>query len=68
MKRNEVVNWCANVVYLDPPPCWAAKRISDSGRIHNESEDADEDNTGWYEKLTQLRRRKVICIGLAEQL
>jgi hypothetical protein len=65
VKRNEIIQWCNNVVFLDPPPCWATKNLSSIAHSVNEKEDSD---TGWYDRLTELRRRKVICIGLAEQL
>jgi hypothetical protein len=27
IKRDEVINWCANVAQLDPPPCWSPKNL-----------------------------------------
>lgn len=65
VKRNEVIKWCNEVILLDPPSCWATKDLSSIVHSVNEKEDSD---TSWYDKLTELRRRKVICIGLAEQL
>lgn len=26
-KRYEVIRWCINVALIDPPPCWATKRL-----------------------------------------
>jgi hypothetical protein len=65
VKRNEVINWCNNVVFLDPPPCWKSNNLLSTENSYIELEDND---IGWYDRLTELRRRKVICIGLAEQL
>ena len=27
VKRYEVIRWCINVALIDPPPCWATKRL-----------------------------------------
>lgn len=67
VKRNEVINWCSDSL-LDPPPCWKTEADLQLKEKHHVTEETDDDNTGWYGKLTPLRRRKVICKGLAEQL
>lgn len=37
VKRNEVLDWCANIIYLDPPPCWALVNASEKPLTHNEN-------------------------------
>lgn len=66
VKRNEVINWCEEIVLEDPPPCWAIKKLSDSKNIHDTSE--EESNTGWYDRLTEQRKMKVACLELAKML
>ncbi len=36
VKRNEVLSWCENVAYLDPPPCWMPKQLPDGQIISKE--------------------------------
>ncbi len=66
VKRNEVITWCDKVALLDPPPCWAIKKLSDSENVIVALE--DEDNTGWYDRLTEQRKKKVACLELAKKL
>ncbi|PTQ85111.1 hypothetical protein [Nitrosomonas ureae] len=68
IKRNEVLSWCKNVIYLDPPPCWVLKTISSNDDITAEVEDTDDENNGWYDKITKRRRQRIVCIELAKQL
>jgi len=66
VKRNEVINWCNDVVLLDPPS-WRLQKKSSS--TENLSDEDDENvNNGWYDKITERRREKVVCIELAKQL
>ncbi|SEN01439.1 hypothetical protein [Nitrosomonas marina] len=66
VKRNEVINWCENIALLDPPPCWALKKLSDSENSNSIPE--DENITGWYDRLTEQRKMKVACLELAKML
>ncbi|ALQ51146.1 hypothetical protein [Nitrosomonas ureae] len=68
IKRNEVLSWCKNVIYLDPPPCWVLKTISSNDDITAEVEDTDDENNGWYDKISKRRRQRIVCIELAKQL
>ena len=67
VKRDEVLDWCTKA-YLDPPPSWAPKNLPSTENVLDEVGDTDDGKDGWYEKLTEPRRRRVICIGLAEQI
>lgn len=62
-KRSEVIDWCINVERLDPPPCWT---INNPQSLH--LIDIDEESDGWYEALTERRRKKVACLELAKKL
>jgi len=37
IKRNEVLNWCAEIIYHDPPPCWASKYLSNEQVTHEDA-------------------------------
>ena len=67
VKRNEVVDWCTKA-YLDPPSCWIPKNLTKEQVVSKADNPDDDDQDGWYEKITEPRRRKIICIGLAQQL
>jgi len=62
-KRNEVINWCIDVVRLDPPPCWAITKLQSA-----EAADIDDENKGWYDVLTERRRKITGCLELARKL
>lgn len=62
-KRNEVINWSINVARLDPPPCWAPKQL-----LSAEITDIDDENKGWYDVLTERRRKITGCLELARKL
>ncbi|HNP52282.1 MAG TPA: hypothetical protein PKJ85_10875 [Nitrosomonas nitrosa] len=68
VKRNEVIKWCAHVIYLDPPPCWAPKKPLSAERSLAETMEIEDEDKGWYEKLTDLRRKKVASLELAKML
>ena len=63
VKRNEVINWCIDVVRLDPPPCWAITKLQYAGAA-----DIDDENKGWYDVLTERRRKITGCLELARRL
>lgn len=68
VKRNEVITWCDKVALLDPPPCWSHKKFTSIDSVNSEQIDPDDENNGWYEKITERRRQRVVCIELAKQL
>ncbi len=61
-KRSEVIDWCVNFERFDPPPCWAINKQQSTQLIDCE------DESGWYEGLTERRRKKVACLELAKKL
>ncbi|SFF15026.1 hypothetical protein [Nitrosomonas sp. Nm166] len=68
VKRNEVIIWCDRVALLEPPPCWSHKKLAAIDYVNSESVDPDDENNGWYHKITERRRQRVVCIELAKQL
>lgn len=68
VKRNEVIAWCEKTALLDPPPCWSNKKTAVNGLAISESVDPDDENNSWYEKITNRRRERVVCIEIAKQL
>ncbi len=66
VERNEIIKLCANDPNRDPPPCWSPKELSSTDNAPDE--DPDNENNGWYDKITKRRREKVVCIELAKQL
>lgn len=68
VKRNEVITWCEKVALLDPPPCWSHKKSTLNDPAMSESVDPDDENNSWYEKMSERRRQRVVCIELAKQL
>lgn len=36
--------------------------------MNSESIDPDDENNNWYEKITERRKQRVVCIELAKQL
>lgn len=68
VKRNEVITWCEDVALLDPPSCWSHKKTAVNGLAISKSVDPDDENNSWYEKITNRRRERVVCIEIAKQL
>lgn len=68
VKRNEVIIWCEKILLLDPPPCWSRKKLMAVDQAKGESIDPDDENNSWYEKMSERRRQRVVCIELAKQL
>ena len=66
--RNEVVNWCNDVMRLPIPPCWAPQELLTKANTLAEAVDPDDENNSWYEKMPERRRQRVVCIELAKQL
>lgn len=68
VKRNEVINWCENIILIDPPLCWSDKKSATNNPAMNGSVDPDDENNSWYDKISERRRQRVVCIELAKQL
>ncbi|MCE7914886.1 MAG: hypothetical protein DYH15_09470 [Nitrosomonas sp. PRO4] len=68
VKRNEVIIWCDKVALLEPPPCWSHKKLAAIDHVNSELVDPDDENNNWYERITERRRQRVVCIELAKQL
>ncbi|ALQ50481.1 hypothetical protein [Nitrosomonas ureae] len=68
VKRNEVITWCDKVALLDPPPCWSPKTYTAIDPVISDQVDPDDENNSWYERITERRRQRVVCIELAKQL
>lgn len=68
VKRNEVITWCEKVALLDPPPCWSHKKLAATDQAKYESVDPDDENNCWYDKISERRRQRIVCIELAKQL
>lgn len=64
VERSEVLAWCEKEK-LSPPACWAPVTSDAAPSLGDEDED---DKDGWYERLTEQRRRKVACLELARHL
>lgn len=60
--RSEILHWCAKE-FIEPPACWAPVRTEP---VISEEENDDKD--GWYEQLTERRRKIVACLELAKYL
>ena len=64
VERSEVLSWCEKEKLL-PPAFWAPSSTTTKPSL---AEDEDDDKDGWYESLTEQRRRKVACLELARHL
>lgn len=66
VKRAPVLDWCKKE-YLDPPPCW---QIEDKKLIEDDSayDSSDDENEGWYNDLSDRRKKRVACLEMAKKL
>ena len=60
--RPEVIAWCQSD-YLTVPPIW---QIDHSAQ--NNKHEVDDENDGWYQELTDLRKQKLVFLELAKRL
>jgi len=68
VKRNEVITWCEKVALLDAPSCWSHKKLAATDQAKYELVDPDDENNSWYNKISERRRQRIVCIELAKQL
>jgi hypothetical protein len=61
--RNEVVNWCNDVMRLPIPPCWALSEQQSAETLN-----LDEENKNWHDEMTDRRRKITGCLELARKL
>ncbi len=66
VKRSDVLRWCQNE-FLAPPPVWQPAETNPESVPGNESLEDDEE-TGWYQSLTEKRRKRVVCLEMAKKL
>lgn len=64
VERNEVTNWCENIIKLDPPPCWVQIRITGT----DQTTETEDENKNWHDELTDRRRKITSCLELAKKL
>lgn len=63
IERSNILSWCEKI-RIDFPSFWAPAEATAA----ISSPDEDDDKDGWYERLTEQRRRKVACLELARHL
>jgi hypothetical protein len=61
--RSEILHWCPKE-FIEPPACWAPLAV----KLPIGSEEEAGDHDGWYDALTDRRRRIVACLELAKHL
>lgn len=64
VRRPNVLAWCEKE-YLDPPPIW---RISGPNTSAAQPDESDDENQGWYDELTEPRKRRAGCLEVAKRL
>jgi hypothetical protein len=68
VKRGDVLRWCQNE-FLSPPPIWQLAEIENSPASRNANkEDEEEEDSSWYDVLTEKRKQKVACLEMARAL
>ena len=63
IKRPEVIAWCEKE-YLAAPSIWADGLPSEHQILSVE----DDKDDGWYQSLTETRKKRVACLELAKRL
>lgn len=66
VRRANVIDWCKKE-YIDLPPIW---KLED-GKLPNVEvtyDSSDDENVGWYNDLTDQRKKKVVCLDIANKL
>lgn len=64
VRRPGVLAWCEKE-YLDPPPIW---RLNEGATPTLVADELDDENQGWYDDLTDQRKRRVGCLEMAKKL
>lgn len=63
VERSNILTWCQKM-QIDPPSFW----MPGEPTAALTTVDEDDDKDGWYERLTEQRRKKVACLELARHL
>lgn len=63
VRRPEVIAFCEKE-YLTVPPIWRIEELVQ----HMPIEEQDDENQGWYEELSDPRKRRVGCLEVAKRL
>lgn len=66
VKRPEVLRWC-QTDFLEPPSIWKLPEPLDTAADSKNAQE-DEDETGWYDSLTDPRKKRVACLEMAKLL
>ena len=65
VRRSDVLNWC-DTDFLSHPPIWQLKnKNSNNPEVYDSS---DDENVGWYNDLSETRKKRVACLELAKKL
>ena len=66
VKRAPLLDWC-KIEYLEPPPIW---KIEDNKSAFTSSayDSSDDENEGWYNELSDRRKKRVSCLEMAKKL
>lgn len=65
VKRPEVLRWCQND-FITPPQFWAP--AIPAAATPEETQTDEDEETGWYEDLTDKRKKRVACLEVAKKL
>ena len=65
VRRTHVIDWCAKE-YLQIPPIWRLK--DQDNLIGSEYDSSDDENEGWYNDLSDRRKKRVACLEMAKKL
>lgn len=64
--RSDFIGWCTKE-YIKPPAEWNVDNLQAKSVLHDLPED-DADGEGWYDELTDRRRKRVACLEIAKKL
>ena len=68
VKRSDVLRWCQSE-FLSPPPIWRIIESANFPVSENGIKEAEEDeDSSWYDLLTEKRKQKVACLEMARAL
>lgn len=66
VKRSHVIDWCKKE-YLSLPPIWDIEENL-SAKANQSYDATDDENEGWYNELSERRKKRVVCLDLAGKL
>lgn len=65
VKRAEIISWCEKN-YLPIPPIWDLQNSKKP--TVDDYDPSDDDNSSWYNDLTDRRKARIACLELAKKL